>query len=162
MAKRNEKTFPRKISIHLNDKERAEAKDKLVVVDNELIAIQAAKRADMSDYNERLRDKRAEQETLLKAIKTGALEKEVEVYERRDDRRGVMVYFRADNDEQVDERALTAEELKQPELPLNRGDDDEGEDTGETTEEGGKVVRFRPGRKAKKKASKKGRGNAEE
>ena len=168
MAKAARKTFPKKIAIHLTDRERDEAKNRLVVVDQEIHAIGDAKSRENSDFNSRLKDKRAEQRALLGAIETGSMEREIECYEVRDDRRGHMVTFRADSEEQVDERPLTADE-RQQELPGiggkdgdDPGDYDDGEPTGEKDPDGGHVLRFPPGKKAKKKASrkapKKGRG----
>lgn len=166
MTKR--KTFKKTIVQRLTPSELKALEPKIVELDKEIIAITKVKRDENQKYQGRLNDKKAEHGTYIKALETGEMKREIEVYEQVDERRGHMVFYDAATDKQVDERALTAEELqniRQGDLfgGKKKGDDDSDDDSDPTTEApdtsegpgGQKVVSIQ---KAKKKGSKKPKG----
>ena len=75
-----------------------------------MIEIKAEKAEANQGFNNDLKLLRKEQVTLLEEITVGKAKMEVQCYQERDERRGIMLTMRCDNGHIVDERALTAEE----------------------------------------------------
>lgn len=104
------KQTTRLLMVDLTDEDVADRKNKLVKAESELQKVSAEKAEAMADFNSTLKDRRNEIRTLVAAIQTGSEEREVECYERRDEKRGAMETVRADTGEVIHDRPLTAEE----------------------------------------------------
>lgn len=86
--------------------------DHLAVVDRKILEVQACKAADVSDYNQKLKDLRAERKALLDTIENGVAKVKVVVGERLNERLGQVETFRLDTGMVIPEltRALSREE----------------------------------------------------
>jgi hypothetical protein len=86
--------------------------DHLAVVDRKILEVQASKAADVSDYNQKLKDLRAEQKALLDTIENGVAKVKVVVGERLNDQTGQVETYRLDTGMVIPEltRALSREE----------------------------------------------------
>lgn len=112
--------FLKSIQVDVSDDENTARLNRLAEVDKKIKTTEAEKAGDVSKHNEQLKQLRKEQGKLLDAIETRKEVREVECYERRDDRLHKVQILRRDNDQVVDERPMTAAEL-QTELPFKNG-----------------------------------------
>jgi hypothetical protein len=103
-------TFGHFIDVTLTEEEITAKLNRNADIDREILSIMGEKAAANSGFNADLKTLRKEQVTLLEAAKAGKAKLEIQCYNDRDDRRGMMLVRRKDNGEIVDERALTAEE----------------------------------------------------
>lgn len=103
-------TTTKKIKIDLTAEQVAAKKDQLVDAVGQLADVEAEKALAMQDFNKALKDARKSQRALLSAIRTGQEEIEVQVFERRDERRHEMHTVRLDTNEVIETRPLTFEE----------------------------------------------------
>lgn len=148
MDNEERQTFGHLMNVDLSDDEIKSQLERNADIDRKMLLIKAEKAAANSGFNEDLKTLRKEQVTLLESVSSGKTKVEVECYLDKDLRLNVMRTLRADNGEQVDERALTADELnedrqgslfegdKKPASPddASGGDEDEDEDGDEDTE----------------------------
>ncbi len=145
--------FMKSVEVDVTDAENTAKLQRLAVVDTKIKDTEAEKAGDVSKHNESLKQLRKEQRKLLEAIQTKRETREIECYEKRDERLNKVTIHRRDNDQLIDERAMTAAELsgqptpskpakppkarKQPDLP-NTGPNGA---TSETTGAGGETAR---------------------
>lgn len=103
-------TFLKTMEVDVTAEEQGERKDRLVVVDRKILSVKAEKASKSSDYAQEIKTLEKERLALLEAIGTGREKRDVKCYLERDDRRGMMLTKRVDNNAVIDERALTLEE----------------------------------------------------
>ncbi len=103
-------SFKFAIDVTLTEDEINDRLERNAEIDRKILDIQAQKAMANQGYNGDLKLLRKEQVTLLESAKAGKAKLEVDCYQERDDRRGMMITRRNDNGDIVDERALTAEE----------------------------------------------------
>lgn len=144
--------FTRKLPCKLTPDEISQRKDSLVEIDRQINETLGAKARVMAEHNEALRDKRATQRTLLENINTGTETREVDCWSEPDFPTNRMVTYRADNREQIEERALTADERQASMFDANKGKDKgSGGGSKKPEPEGGKIVHLGPGNRPKKR-----------
>lgn len=102
--------FGHLMDVDLSEDDLASKKNRLVAVDCEIIELNRSRAESASRFNEDLKTKRKEQTTLLESINAGKAKVEVSCYLERDERLGKVITRRQSDGEQVDERAMTAEE----------------------------------------------------
>ncbi len=110
MADEARDIFKHPVEVELTDDEINARLNRNAEIDRKILEIQAEKAAANSGFNGDLKTLRKEQVTLLESAKAGTAKLEIDCYQERDDRRGIMLTMRCDNGNIVDERALTAEE----------------------------------------------------
>jgi len=144
MTDENRETFGHPIEVDLTDEEKEAKLNRNADIDRKMIEIKAEKAEANQGFNNDLKLLRKEQATLLEAITVGKAKVEVQCYQERDERRGMMLTMRCDNGHIVDERALTAEErgIAADERQGNLFDNDSDTDAGasqpdQEEEEGG-------------------------
>lgn len=113
MSDDDRRTFGYLVDVTLTDLEIKAQLERNADIDRKMIEIKGQKALANSDFNGDLKVLRKEQETLLTSINTGKTKIEVQCYNEKDERRGMMLTMRADNGFIVDERALTADELRE-------------------------------------------------
>ncbi len=120
----SQRTFKHQITVDISAEEKTKILERNADIDRKMIQVKAEKAMANSGFNEDLKLLRKEQDTLLTSINAGKAKIEIEVYEDKDTRLNRMVYRRASDGEQVDERPLTADELnedKQGDLFAGKG-----------------------------------------
>lgn len=127
-------TFMQVVEVDLTPNEQDALKDKLVDCDKRMIAVEGEKAVAMSGFNQTLKNLRKERISLLDSIASGVGRREIACYEEREDATGRMLIKRVDNNEIVDERALTLEERDHIGLVENDDDDDDFNDPAPDTE----------------------------
>ena len=110
MTDQARETFKHAIDVMLTEDEINERLNRNADIDRQILTILGEKAAANQGFNADLKGLRKEQVTLLESAKAGKAKLDVECYQERDDRRGIMLTMRCDNGNIVDERALTAEE----------------------------------------------------
>jgi len=98
--------------VKVASKDRQEKTDHLAVVDRKILEVQACKAADVSDYNQKLKDLRAEQKALLDTIESGIQHVKVEIYEKLNEQLGQVETIRVSDGKVLPEftRPLNKEE----------------------------------------------------
>jgi hypothetical protein len=109
--------FLRTIEVEVSDEENTLRLVRLAQVDGEINNTEAAKASRVSDYNAELKQLRKDRNKLLEAITSRREKRDVECYQRADERRGIMAIIRKSDGKVIDERALTIEE-RQTQLPF--------------------------------------------
>lgn len=111
-----------KVQCKLTDDELAERSQQLVELlgDRRTLAEEAKESA--AGYRDRLKAIDKDVDGLLDQLTEGVEQRELEVEEMRDERRGEIVTRRADTGEEIDRRAMTAEE-RQGDLFGGAGDE---------------------------------------
>jgi hypothetical protein len=161
--------FLKSIEVSVSDDENTAKLQRLAVVDTKIKDTEAEKAGDVSKHNESLKQLRKEQRKLLEAIQTKKELRDIECYEKRDERLHKVTIHRADNDMQVDERPMTAQELggeptpAKPNKPAKppkakKQADLPGTAKGETTGAGGETERAEDETIERESAAAKGSG----
>lgn len=106
----DQETYTELIECTLSEEERDDKRKHLESVDRELIRLEVEKKAAAKVFTNQIKPLEAERDTILQALDSGTEKRQVEVYERFDDRLGKVEVRRVDTDEVVEERAMTAQE----------------------------------------------------
>lgn len=107
-APKGSKTIKVKIALEPNVLEFK--RNKMIDVEREIDRLTEKKREVGAEWTAKLKDAREQRKALLEELESGRQEIEVDVVEKRDDRRGCMLIVRADNGVMVDERPMSEEE----------------------------------------------------
>jgi hypothetical protein len=110
-AKRH--TFPKTIEIEITDEENTLRMKQHLDVEFKIDAVKAERAATVSEFTQQLKDLRKQRGELITTIQSKKEKRDIECYQEPDYRRHCMVIKRADTDQVIDERALTAEELQE-------------------------------------------------
>lgn len=110
MTDESRETFGFPIEVTLTSEEKLENLDRIANIDRKILSLEGDKAAANQRFTEEFKALKKERLTRLEQDTAGKAKVEVECYQERDDRRGMMLTMRCDNGHIVDERALTAEE----------------------------------------------------
>lgn len=118
-------TFKKQIKLKLTAEQKTERKDRLVTVEQELDRVKSEKRDACVTFNDETKELAKERKELLIAITTGIEEKDVDCYQRVDEKRLEVQYVRVDTQELIPEltRPMTVEErqMKLDDAPPKKG-----------------------------------------
>lgn len=102
--------FLHTVEVEISSEEAAERTRRLLTVLNEIDTIEADKASRNSDFNTELKQKRKEAHKVRDAINLGKERRDVECYEKPDERRNIVFIVRASDHKVLDERAMTLED----------------------------------------------------
>lgn len=103
-------TFLHTVEVDVSDEENDARIHRLIDVEHKINDTEADKASRNSDFNTELKQLRKEKNKLLDAIKTKRERKDVECYERAEERTNTVFIVRASDGKVIDERAMTLED----------------------------------------------------